>query len=295
MKNNDKILGIIGGSGLYDIEGLKNKKWVKVNSVFGTPSDEILFAELDGLEIRFLPRHGRGHILTPSDINYKANIEALKSIGVTEIVSISAVGSLREDFEPGTFVLVNQFIDRTHLRASTFFQNGLVAHISMAHPVCSRNGSHIIDAAKNENIKIHEGGTYLVMEGPQFSTKAESEIYRKWGCDIIGMTNMPEAKLAREAEICYTSVAMVTDFDCWHPNHDNVTVDAIIKALTANAENAKKLIKSFVPLLLKDINSNSCICKKSLDNAIITSPEMRSQEVMNKLKSILSRINNNIN
>lgn len=293
--NRKKILGIIGGSGLYDIEGLVNKKWVKVNSIFGEPSDEILFAELDGLEIRFLPRHGRGHLLTPSEINYKANIEALKKIGVTEIISISAVGSLREDYVPGDFVLVDQFVDRTHSRKSTFFQNGLVAHVSMAHPVCSRNGSHILEAAKHESIKIHEKGTYIVMEGPQFSTKAESEIYRKWECDVIGMTNMPEAKLAREAEICYTSVAMVTDFDCWHPNHENVTVDAIIKVLTANAANAKKLIKSFVPFFLNDNNSENCTCKKALYNAIITSPGMRSKEVMDKLSSILTRLNYNSN
>jgi 5'-methylthioadenosine phosphorylase len=293
--NRKKILGIIGGSGLYDIEGLVNKKWVKVNSIFGEPSDEILFAELDCLEIRFLPRHGRGHLLTPSEINYKANIEALKKIGVTEIISISAVGSLREDYVPGDFVLVDQFVDRTHSRKSTFFQNGLVAHVSMAHPVCSRNGSHILEAAKHESIKIHEKGTYIVMEGPQFSTKAESEIYRKWECDVIGMTNMPEAKLAREAEICYTSVAMVTDFDCWHPNHENVTVDAIIKVLTANAANAKKLIKRFVPFFLNDNNSENCTCKKALDNAIITSPGMRSKEVMDKLSSILTRLNYNSN
>ena len=293
--NRKKILGIIGGSGLYDIDGLINKKWVKVNSIFGEPSDEILFAELDGLEIRFLPRHGRGHLLTPSNINYKANIEALKKIGVTEIISISAVGSLREDYVPGDFVLVDQFVDRTHSRESTFFQNGLVAHVSMAHPVCSRNGSHILEAAKHESIKIHEKGTYIVMEGPQFSTKAESEIYRKWECDVIGMTNMPEAKLAREAEICYTSVAMVTDFDCWHPNHENVTVDAIIKVLTENATNAKKLIKRFVPFIINDNYSENCTCKKALDNAIITSPEKRSKEVMDKLSSILKRLNNNSN
>jgi 5'-methylthioadenosine phosphorylase len=293
--NRKKILGIIGGSGLYDVEGLINKKWVKVNSIFGEPSDEILFAELDGLDIRFLPRHGRGHILTPSEINYKANIEALKKIGVTEIISISAVGSLREDYVPGDFVLVDQFVDRTHSRKSTFFQNGLVAHVSMAHPVCSRNGSHILEAAKYESIKIHEKGIYIVMEGPQFSTKAESEIYRKWECDVIGMTNMPEAKLAREAEICYTSVAMVTDFDCWHPNHENVTVDAIIKVLTANAANAKKLIKRVVPFFLNDNNSENCTCKKALDNAIITSPEMRNKEVMDKLGSILTRLNHNSN
>lgn len=293
--NRKKILGIIGGSGLYDIDGLINKKWVKVNSIFGEPSDEILFAELDGLEIRFLPRHGRGHLLTPSNINYKANIEALKKIGVTEIISISAVGSLREDYVPGDFVLVDQFVDRTHSRESTFFQNGLVAHVSMAHPVCSRNGRHILEAAKHESIKIHKKGTYIVMEGPQFSTKAESDIYRKWECDVIGMTNMPEAKLAREAEICYTSVAMVTDFDCWHPNHENVTVDAIIRVLTENAINAKKLIKRFVPFIINDNNSETCTCKKALDNAIITSPEMRSKEVMDKLSSILTRLNYNSN
>jgi 5'-methylthioadenosine phosphorylase len=294
MKNNNKILGIIGGSGLYDIEELKNKKWVKVESAFGTPSDEILFAELDGLQIRFLPRHGRGHVLSPSEINYKANIEALKSIGVTEIISMSAVGSLREDFVPGDFVLVDQFVDRTHSRASTFFQNGLVAHVSMAHPVCSRNGRHILEAAKHESIKIHKKGTYIVMEGPQFSTQAESEIYRKWECDVIGMTNMPEAKLAREAEICYTSVAMITDFDCWHPNHDNVTVDAIIKVLTENATNAKKLIKRFVPFIINDNYSETCTCKKALDNAIITSPGMRNKEVGDKLSSILTRLNHNL-
>ena len=293
--NRKKILGVIGGSGLYDIDGLINKKWVKVNSIFGEPSDEILFAELDGLEIRFLPRHGRGHLLTPSNINYKANIEALKKTGVTEIISISAVGSLREDYVPGDFVLVDQFVDKTHSRESTFFQKGLVAHVSMAHPVCSRNGRHILEAAKHENIKIHEKGTYIVMEGPQFSTRAESEIYRKWECDVIGMTNMPEAKLAREAEICYTSVAMVTDFDCWHPNHENVTVDAIIRVLTENAINAKKLIKSFVPFVINDNNSETCTCKKALDNAIITSPEMRSKEVMDKLSSILKRLNYNSN
>ncbi|MDB4316204.1 S-methyl-5'-thioadenosine phosphorylase [Cyclobacteriaceae bacterium] len=293
MKKVEKILGIIGGSGLYDIKGLKNKKWVKVESAFGLPSDEILFAELEGLEIRFLPRHGRGHVLAPSEINYKANIEALKSIGVTEILSISAVGSLREDFMPSDFVLVDQFVDRTYARKKSFFEEGLVAHVSMANPVCQRNGNHLLQAAKDEDIKVHEKGTYLVMEGPQFSTKAESEIYRTWSCDVIGMTNMPEAKLAREAEICYTSVAMVTDFDCWHPNHDNVTVNAIIKVMTNNANNAKKLIIKIAPLILNDDTSDNCSCKRSLDNSIITSPNMRKKEVIEKLESILSRININ--
>ena len=281
--NKKKILGIIGGSGLYDIDGLVNKKWVKVNSIFGEPSDEILFAELDDLEIRFLPRHGRGHLLTPSEINYKANIEALKKIGVTEIISISAVGSLREDYVPGDFVLVDQFVDRTHSRKSTFFQNGLVAHVSMAHPVCSRNGSHILEAAKHESIKIHEKGTYIVMEGPQFSTKAESEIYRKWECDVIGMTNMPEAKLAREAEICYTSVAMVTDFDCWHPDHENVDVQQVIKVLLGNAEKAKVMIKNLIDNFEDHIDPNDPT-NNCLDVAIITAPEKRTKKTIRAYK-----------
>ena len=231
MSDLKPILGIIGGSGVYEIEGLQNKHWKKVNSSFGEPSDELLFGELDGQQMVFLPRHGRGHLIPPSEINYRANIDVLKRAGVTEILSVSAVGSLREDLKPGMFVIVDQFIDRTFARNKSFFGPGLVAHVSMAHPVCNRLGCHIESSAKGIGIEIVRGGTYIAMEGPQFSSIAESELYRSWGCDVVGMTNMPEAKLAKEAEICYVSVAMVTDYDCWHAEHDNVTVDAMIKVL----------------------------------------------------------------
>lgn len=231
MNNNNQqsVLGIIGGSGVYDIEGLINKRWERIQSPFGEPSDELLFGELDGQQMVFLPRHGRGHKIPPAEINFRANIDALKRAGVTDVISVSAVGSLREHLFPGTFVIVDQFIDRTIARNKSFFGTGLVAHVSMAHPVCKRLGDHIEAAAKEAGITALRGGTYLVMEGPQFSTLAESELYRNWGCDVIGMTNMPEAKLAREAELCYATVAMVTDYDCWHPNHDDVTVDQIVK------------------------------------------------------------------
>ena len=223
------VFGVIGGSGVYDIEGLTNKRWQRVDSPFGEASDELLFGDLDGQPMVFLPRHGRGHRVPPSEINYRANIDVMKRCGVTDLVSVSAVGSLREDLPPGTFVIVDQFIDRTFAREKSFFGTGLVAHVSMAHPVCRRLGDHVEAAARLAGIKAVRGGTYLVMEGPQFSSLAESELYRSWNCDVIGMTNMPEAKLAREAEICYATVAMVTDFDCWHPGHDAVTVEAIVK------------------------------------------------------------------
>ena len=241
------MLAIIGGSGVYNIEGLANTRWVKASSSFGEPSDEVLVGELNGLPIAFLPRHGRGHRIPPSEINYRANIDALKRLGVTDIVSVSAVGSLREHLTPGMFVIVDQFIDRTFARVKSFFGNGLVAHVSMAHPVCSRLGQHLYAAAQQAGIPAARGGTYLVMEGPQFSTLAESELYRSWQCDVIGMTNMPEAKLAREAEICYATIAMVTDYDCWHPNHDDVTVDAIVKVLLENADKARALVKDVAP------------------------------------------------
>ena len=218
--NHPQRLGIIGGSGIYDIDGLENPTWIKVESPFGEPSDEILTGVLSGQAMAFLPRHARGHTIPPSEVNYRANIDALKRIGVTDIISLSAVGSLREDLAPGTFVIVDQFIDRTFAREKSFFGKGLVAHVSMAHPVCSRLGDHLQASANATSLNIVRGGTYLVMEGPQFSSQAESKLYRQWDCDVIGMTNMPEAKLAREAEICYASVAMVTDFDCWHPDHD---------------------------------------------------------------------------
>ena len=233
------LVGIIGGSGVYDIPGLTDVSWKTVDTPWGQPSDQLMFGTLNGQKLVFLPRHGRGHVRTPSDINYRANIDVLKRVGVTDIISVSAVGSLKAELPPGTFVVVDQFIDRTFARTKSFFGHGLVAHVSMAHPVCGRLGDHLADAANAARIKVVRGGTYLVMEGPQFSTKAESALYRSWGCDVIGMTNMPEAKLAREAEMCYATVAMVTDYDCWHPDHDHVTVEQIVKVLLANADKAK--------------------------------------------------------
>jgi len=292
MSDLKPILGIIGGSGVYEIEGLQNKHWKKVNSSFGEPSDELLFGELDGQQMVFLPRHGRGHLIPPSEINYRANIDVLKRVGVTEILSVSAVGSLREDLKPGMFVIVDQFIDRTFARKKSFFGPGLVAHVSMAHPVCNRLGCHIESSAKGIGIEIVRGGTYIAMEGPQFSSIAESELYRSWGCDVVGMTNMPEAKLAKEAEICYVSVAMVTDYDCWHAEHDNVTVDAMIKVLMDNADKAKSLVKSASSVIAFDEKSSQCDCKFSLENAIITSPDCRDKRLVKKLEAVAGRLLN---
>ncbi len=283
-------IGIIGGSGVYDIEGLENKRWEKVESPFGEPSDELLFGELDGVKLAFLPRHGRGHKIPPSDINFRANIDALKRVGCTDVISVSAVGSLREHLSPGTFVIVDQFIDRTFAREKSFFGNGLVAHVSMAHPVCGRLGEHIENAAIEAGISVMRGGTYLVMEGPQFSTLAESELYRQWGCDVIGMTNMPEAKLAREAELCYATVAMVTDYDCWHPNHDDVTVDQIIQVLLANADKARTLVKHAVPHIGSDKQACECGCRSALQHALITAPEARDEAMKKKLQAIAGRV-----
>ena len=239
-----------------------------------------------------MPRHGRGHLIPPSEINYRANIDALKRAGVTEIISVSAVGSLREDLKPGMFVIVDQFIDRTFARKKSFFSQGLVAHVSMAHPVCNRLGGHIESSAKDLGIEIVRGGTYIAMEGPQFSTIAESELYRSWGCDVVGMTNMPEAKLAKEAEICYVSVAMVTDYDCWHADHDNVTVEAMIKVLMDNADKAKSLVKGSSLVIASDEMSGQCDCKFSLENAIITSPDYRDKELVKKLEAVAGRLLN---
>jgi 5'-methylthioadenosine phosphorylase len=285
-----EMLAIIGGSGVYNIEGLTDTRWVKAESPFGEPSDEVLIGELNGQPIAFLPRHGRGHRLPPSEINYRANIDALKRLGVTDIVSVSAVGSLREHFTPGMFVIVDQFIDRTFAREKSFFGNGLVAHVSMAHPVCSRLGQHLYAAAQQVGIAAARGGTYLVMEGPQFSSLAESELYRSWQCDVIGMTNMPEAKLAREAEICYATVAMVTDYDCWHPNHDDVTVDAIVKVLLANADKARALVKNVAPRMQSDASAGACACRSALQHAIITAPEARDAEMIEKLSAVAGRM-----
>jgi 5'-methylthioadenosine phosphorylase len=284
------MLAVIGGSGVYDIDGLSNTHWNKVDSPFGAPSDEILTGELEGQKIAFLPRHGRGHRIPPSQLNFRANIDALKRIGATDIVSVSAVGSLREHLAPGMFVIVDQFIDRTFAREKSFFAEGLVAHVSMAHPVCARLGSHLGAAAKEAEIEMVRGGTYLVMEGPQFSTLAESELYRTWNCDVIGMTNMPEAKLAREAEICYATVAMVTDYDCWHPHHDDVTVEAIVKVLLANADKARALVKKVAPRVHKDAAAGGCSCRKALDTALITAEEARDSALMKRLDVIAGRV-----
>jgi 5'-methylthioadenosine phosphorylase len=291
-KRSAQVLGIIGGSGVYDIEGLTNKRWERIDSPFGEPSDELLCGELNGQPMVFLPRHGRGHKIPPSDINFRANIDVLKRAGVTDVISVSAVGSLREHLRPGMFVIVDQFIDRTFARNKSFFGTGLVAHVSMAHPVCHRLGDHIEAAARESGIEVARGGTYLVMEGPQFSTLAESELYRSWNCDVIGMTNMPEAKLAREAELCYATVAMVTDFDCWHPNHDDVTVDAIVKVLLANADNARGMVKHLALRLQADTAAATCGCRSALEHALITPPEARDPEMVRQLDAVAGRLLN---
>jgi 5'-methylthioadenosine phosphorylase len=290
MAQSQASIGIIGGSGVYDIDGLENKRWEKVSSPFGEPSDELLFGELNGVKLAFLPRHGRGHQIPPSEINFRANIDALKRAGVSDVISVSAVGSLREHLSPGMFVIVDQFIDRTFARNKSFFGSGLVAHVSMARPVCSRLGHHIEAAAKEAGIAALRGGTYLVMEGPQFSSLAESELYRTWDCDVIGMTNMPEAKLAREAELCYATVAMVTDYDCWHPNHEDVTVDQVVKVLLENADRARSLVKHLVPKLGTDATACDCGCRSALQYALITAPEARDAAMTEKLQAIAGRM-----
>ena len=284
------VLGILGGSGLYDIDGLTDVRWQAIETPFGAPSDELMSGKLDGLPVVFLPRHGRGHRVPPSELNFRANIDALKRAGVTEIVSLSAVGSLREDLPPGTFVLVDQFIDRTFARKKSFFETGLVAHVSMADPVCRRLGDHLAEAAGAVGIEARRSGTYLVMEGPQFSTKAESELYRSWGCSVIGMTNMPEAKLAREAELCYATVAMVTDYDCWHPDHDAVTVDQVVKVLSDNADKARALVKALAPRLADRTDCCAAGCHTALDAAVITAPAARDEAVAARLDAIAGRI-----
>ena len=288
--STEPVIGIIGGSGLYDIDGLTDIHWERVESPFGKTSDEFLFGKLDNQQLVFLPRHSRGHKIPPSELNYRANIDALKRAGVTEIISLSACGSFKEELEPGTFVIVDQFIDRTFARKKSFFGTGMVAHVGFGHPVCSRLGNILEDGSKALGIKTIRGGTYLAMEGPQFSTLAESKLYKSWGCDVIGMTNMPEAKLAREAEICYATVAMVTDFDCWHPNHEHVTVDAIIKVLLNNADNASSLVKYIVPKLSQRNEICSEGCHRALENALITSPEARDPEVLAKLDAVANRV-----
>ena len=284
-------LAIIGGSGLYDIEEFKKRKEIKVKTPWGKTSDKILKAQYNNKEVLFLPRHGRGHVISPSKINFRANIDALKQLGVTDIVSISAVGSLKEKLSPGTFVLVDQFIDRTFARNKTFFDEDIVAHVSMAHPTSNGLMNACEEAIKKEKISYQRGGTYLVMEGPQFSTLAESELYRTWNADVIGMTNMPEAKLAREAEIRYASVSMVTDYDCWHPDHKNVDVQSVIKVLLLNAQNAKNMVKSIIENFEHHIDPKDP-ATNCLDVAIITDPKKRSKKTIKKLKTIAGRVLN---
>ncbi|NHO32380.1 S-methyl-5'-thioadenosine phosphorylase [Acetobacter fallax] len=284
------VIGIIGGSGLYDIAGLQNKEWRTVETPWGLPSDKLLFGTLDGFRCVFLPRHGRGHPLPPSRLNYRANIAAMKIAGATDIISLSAVGSLREDLPPGHFVIVDQFIDRTFAREKSFFDTGCVAHVSVADPVCPRIGDVAEAKLKELGIAHTRGGTYLVMEGPQFSTRAESELYRIWGCAVIGMTNMPEAKLAREAELCYATVAMVTDYDCWHEGHDSVTVDAVVKVMHANADRARSLISAMIPDLGKTRGLCPAGCDRALEHALITAPAKRDPSLLSQLEVIAGRV-----
>ena len=281
-------LGIIGGSGLYKMEGFKKSKWRKIKTPWGNPSDEILIAKFEGEEICFIPRHSRGHKINPSNINFRANIDALKQLGVTDIISVSAVGSLREELEPGKFVIIDQFIDRTFARVKTFFDEEIVAHVSMAKPTSPGLSNCCESALKKLNIKNKKGGTYIVMEGPQFSTLAESNLYRSWNADVIGMTNMPEAKLSREAEIRYCTVAMVTDYDCWHPDHDEVDVAMVIQTLQKNASNAQNMIKEVIKTY-KDFSVDKDPANNCLDTAIITDPKLRTKKTIKKLKYIAGR------
>ena len=284
------VLGIIGGSGLYDLPAFEKPQWTCVASPWGTPSDDILFAEVDGLPIRFLPRHGRGHRVPPSAINYRANIDAMKRAGVTDLVSVSACGSLKVEYPPGHFVLVDQFIDRTFAREKSFFGTGLVAHVSVADPVSPALADEIAKAAHAEQIGMTRGGTYLVMEGPQFSTRAESNLYRKWGCDVIGMTNMPEAKLAREAEICYATIAMVTDYDCWHEDHAHVDVAAVIRVLQANVVKAQQLVTRLARNFPREHPKCPIGSDRALDVALITAPSARDPAMVAKLDAVAGRV-----
>ena len=284
-------LGIIGGSGLYKMEGFEKTKWKKISTPWGKPSDEVLTASIGKEEICFIPRHSRGHKISPSNINYRANIDAMKQLGVTDIISVSAVGSLKENLEPGKFVIVDQFIDRTFSRVKTFFNEEVIAHVSMAKPTSPGLSSCCEAALKKLNINYQVGGTYIVMEGPQFSSLAESNLYRSWGADVIGMTNMPEAKLAREAEIRYSTVAMVTDYDCWHPDHDEVDVSMVVKTLMKNAANAQNMIKEIIKTF-KNYSVDKDPANDCLEVAIITDPELRTKKTIKKLKNIAGRVLN---
>ncbi|HXJ02205.1 MAG TPA: S-methyl-5'-thioadenosine phosphorylase [Micropepsaceae bacterium] len=284
------VLGIIGGSGVYDISGLENARWQHVDSPWGEPSDDLLLGTLSGVDMAFLPRHGRGHVHSPTSINYRANIDALKRVGCTDVISVSACGSFREELPPGHFVLADQFIDRTHAREKSFFGRGFVAHVSLAHPVCPRLVNALAEAADEEDIAFTRGGVYLAMEGPQFSTLAESNLYRSWGCHVIGMTAMPEAKLAREAELPYAIVAMVTDYDCWHPSHDHVTVEQVIRVLFGNADKARALLTRVVTKLGPVRTPSPLGIEHVLDTALITAPDKRDPELFRKLDAVAGRV-----
>ncbi len=285
------MIGVIGGSGVYQIDGLEGADWVEVQSPFGAPSDAVLTGRLGGVPMAFLPRHGRGHVHSPTSVPYRANIDALKRLGVTDVISVSACGSFREEMAPGDFVIVDQFIDRTFAREKTFFGPGLVAHVSVAHPTCPRLGAACAEAGRAEGITVHEGGSYLAMEGPQFSTLAESRLYREvWGCDVIGMTNMPEAKLAREAELCYASVAMITDYDSWHPDHGSVDISDIIRVLSGNAEKARALVACLPGLLGADRAPCPHGCDRALEHAILTAPGARDAAMVEKLSAVAGRV-----
>ena len=288
---NTPVIGVIGGSGLYEIDILKNQKWIEVETPWGDPSDAILAGEINGMEFKFLPRHGRGHVHSPTSVPYRANIDALKQLGVTDIISISACGSFRDEMEPGDFVIVDQFIDRTVNREKSFFGPGCVAHVSMAYPVCQRLATVCKSASEAIGVNTHPKGTYLAMEGPQFSTLSESRLYRDvWKCDVIGMTNMPEAKLAREAEICYSTIAMVTDYDCWHPNHGEIDIEKLLGVLQKNTMRASELILKIPDLIGTERPPCSKGCDRVLDYSILTPPPMRSQKVTEKLSTIMKRV-----
>ncbi len=285
------MIGIIGGSGVYEIDGLKDARWQTVDSPWGTPSDQVLTGVLDGVKMAFLPRHGRGHVHSPTSVPYRANIDALKRLGVSDVVSVSACGSFREHLAPGDFVIVDQFIDHTVARENSFFGAGCVAHVSVANPTCARLSKLAYQAAQAQGVTVHMGGTYLAMEGPQFSSLAESRMYREiWGCDVIGMTNMPEAKLAREAELCYASVAMITDYDSWHPDHGEVDVTAIIKTLTGNADNARGLVARLPGLLTGAREVCEHGCDRALEFAVMTAPERRDAALVARLDAVAGRV-----
>jgi len=284
------MIGVIGGSGVYQIEGLEGASWVKVRTPWGKPSDEVLVGRLNGVAMAFLPRHGRGHVLTPSSINARANIDVLKRLGCTDLVAVSAVGSLHEDMAPGDFVIIDQYIDRTVSREASFFGPGCVAHVSLAHPTCSRLSAVAASAARAESVRVHDGATYLAMEGPQFSTLAESRLFRGWGAHVIGMTGMPEARLAREAELCYASIGMVTDYDCWHPDHGAVDVAQVIQTLTANGAHARGIVARLPVLLGQDRAPCPHGCDRALDHALMTAPGQRDPELLARLDAVAGRV-----